>query len=66
MDVDQLGLTSRLPLTAAVLEVADQLLLLRIDGNYRDFALNAVLGLGVDVFELGPCDPDPAYPRPTC
>jgi hypothetical protein len=52
--VDQCRITGRLPSTAAVLEVADQLLL---PSSYRrklrDSALDAGLRLGVDVFELG-------------
>lgn len=33
-------------------QVADQLFLLRIHGNHRDIAVNALLGLRVDVLEL--------------
>src|SRR5688572_16782647 len=51
--VHQLGLAGRLPLTAAVLEVADQLLLLRVDGNHGHAALDAALCLGIDMLELG-------------
>ena len=41
-----------LPLTSAVLEVADQLLLLRVDGDHRDAALDASFRLGINVLEL--------------
>jgi hypothetical protein len=52
VDIDQLGLALRLPLAPAVLEVPDQLLLLGVDRDDRHTALDAVLGLGVDVLEL--------------
>lgn len=52
VDVHQLRITLRLPLTSAVLEVANQLLLLRVDGDHRYAAIDAVLRLGVDVLEL--------------
>jgi len=52
VDVDQLGLALRMPLAPRVLEVADQLLLLGVDGDDRHTALDAALGLGVDVLEL--------------
>src|SRR5450432_688024 len=52
VDIYQFRLALRLPLAAPVLEVADQLLLLRVDGDDRHAALDAVLGLGVDVLEL--------------
>jgi hypothetical protein len=41
-----------MPLAPRVLEVADQFLLLGVDGDDRHTALDAVLGLGVDVLEL--------------
>src|SRR6266568_599448 len=52
VDVDQFGLALRIPLAPRVLEVADQFLLLGVDGDDRHTALDAVLGLGVDVLEL--------------
>src|SRR5690606_12236879 len=52
MNIDQFWFTLRLPLTAAILEVANQLFLLRIDGDHRNAPLDAALCLGVDVFEL--------------
>ena len=53
MDVDELGLTLRLPFTTDILEVTHQLFLLRIDRDDRNAALEPVFGLGVDVLELG-------------
>src|SRR5882672_4913051 len=52
VDVHQVGLALGLPLASAVLEVADQLLLLGVDGDDRDAPLDAVLRLRVDVLEL--------------
>jgi len=52
VDVHQFGFALRLPLASRVLEVADELLLLRVDGDDRDAPLDAVLSLGVDVLEL--------------
>jgi hypothetical protein len=52
VDVDQVGYTLGLPFPTPVLEVADELLLLGIDGDHRDPLLDAVLGGGVDVLEL--------------
>src|SRR5690606_11260065 len=52
MDVHQFGLTLRLPFTATILEVTDQLFFLRIDRDHRNAALDATLCLGVDVLEL--------------
>src|SRR5258708_3409145 len=52
VDVPQVGLAGRLPLTSAALEVTDQLLLLGVDGYYRHAALDAVLRLRVDALEL--------------
>ena len=52
MDVNQFGLALRLPFTATILEVTDQLFLLRIDRDHRNAALDATLCLGVDVLEL--------------
>ena len=46
------GSPLRLPLPSRVLEVADQLLLLGVDGDDRHAPLDAVLRLGVDVLEL--------------
>src|SRR5262249_15158720 len=46
------GGSKRLPFSPAVLEVADELLLLRIDRDDWDPAGDAVLRLGVDVLEL--------------
>jgi hypothetical protein len=46
------GLAVRLPLLASVLEVADQLLVLGVDGDDRNAAVHAILSLGVDVLEL--------------
>ncbi len=46
------GLALRLRLLACVLEVADLLLLRRVDGDHRHVAFDAVLRLGVDVLEL--------------
>src|SRR5215208_4993587 len=52
VDVHQLGLALRLPLASSVLEVADQLLLLRVDRDDGNTSLDAALRLGVDVLEL--------------
>jgi hypothetical protein len=52
VNVDELRLILGLPLASAVLEIADKLLLLGIDRNYRDIAVNTVLSFGVDVLEL--------------
>src|SRR6266536_4218223 len=52
VDVDQLGLALRLPVPPGILEVADQLLLLGIDGDERHATVEAVLRLLVDVLEL--------------
>jgi hypothetical protein len=52
VNVYQIGLALRLPLAATVLEVADQLFLLRVDGDHGHTAPYAILRLGVDVLEL--------------
>jgi hypothetical protein len=52
VNVHELRLVLRLPFAPSVLEVADQLLLLRIDGDERNAALEAVHRLFVDVLEL--------------
>ncbi len=52
VDIDQLGLALRLPFASHVLEITDQFLLLRVNGDHRNAAVDAVLGLGVDVLEL--------------
>ena len=53
VNVDQLRFALRLPFPPRVFEVADELLLLGVDGEHRDTALQAVLGHRVDVLELG-------------
>src|SRR5262245_44284564 len=52
MDIHQLGIALRLPLTPSVLEVADKFLLLGVDRDHWHARLEARLGNGVDVFEL--------------
>src|SRR5215468_827067 len=52
MDIDELRLVLGLPLAAAVLEVADQLLLLGVDRDHRHAALKTRLRGLVDVLEL--------------
>src|SRR5205814_9576334 len=49
VNVDELRLARRLPLSTSVLEVADQLLLLGVDGDDGNAPLDARLGGGVDV-----------------
>jgi len=53
VDIDEFRSAVGLPLTPCILEVADQLLLLGVDGDERDAARKAVRRLGVDVLELG-------------
>src|SRR5690606_2080830 len=50
--VDKFWLAFGLPFASTVLEVADELLLLRVDGNYRSSLADVRLSLGVDVLEL--------------
>ena len=52
VDIDPVGFALGLPFASPVLEVADEFLLLGVDGDHRDSPRDAVLGLGVDVFEL--------------
>jgi len=52
VDVNQIGLVLRLPLASPVFEVADQLLLLRVDRDDRNAPVDAVLRLRIDVLEL--------------
>jgi hypothetical protein len=63
--VDKLRLARRLPLSAAVLEVADELLL-GVDGQHRHPALDAGFGLRVDVLELRVAVGMLRIHRPTC
>jgi hypothetical protein len=52
--IDGLRFGFGLRLPSAILEVTDELLLLRrLDGNHAHAALDASLSLGVDVLELG-------------
>ncbi len=50
--VDQFGLSRWLPFLAPILEVADEFLLLGVDGDNRNAAPNTVLSCGVDMLEL--------------
>src|SRR5207244_839379 len=52
VDVDELRLPLRLPFLSGVLEVPDELLLLGVDGDEGNAAIDAVLRLLVDVLEL--------------
>jgi hypothetical protein len=50
--IDELRLFLGLPLARAVFEVADELLLLGVDGHHGNATIDAVLSLRVDVLEL--------------
>ena len=52
VDAYGFGLSLRIPLTTAVLERPHELLLLRVDRNYRVAGRVKGIGLRVDVFEL--------------
>jgi hypothetical protein len=52
VNVDELRRVVGLPLDAAVLEIADQLLLLRVDRDEWCATLDSVRSLAVDVLEL--------------
>ena len=52
VDIDELGFVLRLPLDSGVLEVSDELLLLRVDGDERRTVFEGDLRLRVDVLEL--------------
>ena len=62
MDVDPPWMSLRAPLRARVLIIADQLLLLGIDGNYRLISRLELENACIDMVELGSRS---GWPRPS-
>ena len=66
VDADRYGLTSRLPLGASVLEVANQLFLLGIDRDHRRTACLKIVDTLADEFELLVAVPDARRLQVSC